>query len=214
MRSMASDTVPRPHKCLIKNIDTGVILTAQFNPKELQLDKEVPWTEHKGRIDNPNLEYTCASAAGLSVELLFDTYESRTNVNDAGVALLRSFAEVADDDRRPPMCLFLWGKHVSFMGVIVSLQMKYTMFLPDGTPVRATCTIRLKEADAFGTRDTIREVFSLEKERSAVASSRMAADGDRRRADRFARNHRAVLDANDSDDGALVPGRPVASCGP
>jgi hypothetical protein len=30
--------------------------------------------------------------------------------------------------------------------VIESLEIKYTMFLPNGTPVRATCSVKLKEA--------------------------------------------------------------------
>jgi hypothetical protein len=33
-----------------------------------------------------------------------------------------------------------------FRGVIESLQTKYTMFLPNGTPVRATCNVKIKEA--------------------------------------------------------------------
>ena len=34
----------------------------------------------------------------------------------------------------------------AFEGVIESVGMKYTMFLPSGMPVRATCSVKFKEA--------------------------------------------------------------------
>jgi hypothetical protein len=41
-----------------------------------------------------------------------------------------------------------WGATVEkFRCVIESLSTKYTMFSDDGVPLRATCTVKLKEAD-------------------------------------------------------------------
>jgi hypothetical protein len=50
--------------------------------------------------------------------------------------------------RRPHMCVVTWGTTVpTFKCVIESLSVKYTMFSDQGVPLRATCTVKLKEAD-------------------------------------------------------------------
>ena len=60
----ANLNVPRPQKCLIKNLDGGPDLTAYFNPKELSVDKTVPWNKHKtSKGDNPTLEFTALGQA-------------------------------------------------------------------------------------------------------------------------------------------------------
>ena len=50
--------------------------------------------------------------------------------------------------RRPHLCVVTWGTTVpTFKCVIESLSVKYTMFSDQGVPLRATCTVKLKEAD-------------------------------------------------------------------
>jgi hypothetical protein len=50
--------------------------------------------------------------------------------------------------RRPHLCVVKWGATVpKFTCVIESLSAKYTMFSDAGVPLRATCTVKLKEAD-------------------------------------------------------------------
>ena len=143
-----SDSIPKPLKCMIKNLDTGEEVEAHFNPKELAVEKSVPWNKHKdSKGDTPLLEFTDAEPKTMSVELLFDTYESRKSVYKKYVKTLESFTLIVDaKKKRPPMCIFLWGKNFpSFMGVIETLSTKYTMFLADGTPVRARLTVSFSE---------------------------------------------------------------------
>ena len=53
-----------------------------------------------------------------------------------------------EDERRPHRCVVAWGEVLSeFRCVIESLSTKYTMFSPEGKPLRATCVVKLKEAD-------------------------------------------------------------------
>jgi phage protein U len=53
-----------------------------------------------------------------------------------------------ENKRRPHLCVATWGKTVQdFTCVIESISTKYTMFSEDGIPLRATCTVKLKEAD-------------------------------------------------------------------
>src|SRR6266545_2892953 len=114
-----SNAIPKPLKCRIVNLDKGnTFVEAFFNPKEVAIDKKVPWNKHKS--------------------------------TKANVPVLESFMKIIPDLKRPPPCLFLWGQNFpSFMGVIDSLSTKYTMFLPDGTPVRATVSVSMKQADVL-----------------------------------------------------------------
>jgi nucleoid-associated protein YgaU len=51
---------------------------------------------------------------------------------------------VNEDKHRPPKVMFTWGGF-KFTGFIESLTVRYTMFLPDGKPCRATANVSLKE---------------------------------------------------------------------
>ncbi len=137
--------------------EPGVQVTAQYNPKDLQVDLTVPWQKvnqaNKSSAEGIHLEFTGANGREMTVELLFDSYEKGGSI--AGqVATIHKLASVIDpasdseDKRRPHRCVVKWGSTVkSFRCVIESVSTKYTMFTDDGTPVRATCTVKLKEAD-------------------------------------------------------------------
>ena len=49
--------------------------------------------------------------------------------------------------KRPPVYYFIWGKHNYITCMVESLSFKLTMFLPNGTPVRALVDLSLKEVD-------------------------------------------------------------------
>ena len=141
--------------------DTGLHVDAQYNPKELQIDKSVPWQKksqaNKSSDTGIQLEFTGAEGRSMTVELLFDNYEKGKGdpIIDA-VSKLEEMASVIDPEatdenqRRPHLCVVTWGDKglPSFRCVIESVTTKYTMFASDGTPLRATCTVKLKEADA------------------------------------------------------------------
>ncbi len=142
----------------IKNLDDGTEVVAAVNPEEISMEKSVPWQKHKrSKGDSPMLEFTNAEPMTLSCELLFDTSRSNKNVFKEHVEGLTAMTLIRKDDREekkhPPLCLFVWGKvFPSFQGVIESLSIKYTRFLPDGTPVRATCAIEMKQAGKVKAR--------------------------------------------------------------
>jgi hypothetical protein len=124
-----------------------VKLEVQFNPKEITIDKQVPWQKHKATIgDSPALEFTAGEPKTLSCELMFDMFEERGDVHATYVSKLEKMALIDDTLKRPPMVTFTWGNVFSpFQGVVEDLSVKYTLFLPDGTPTRAVVSLRLKE---------------------------------------------------------------------
>jgi hypothetical protein len=150
----------RPKKGVIwiGSVDDDTTVEAQYNPKELQIDKNVPWQKkNQANQANPtglHLEFTGAEGRTMSVELLFDEYEKPNGTVAKAVKDLNWMASVLEstskdeNKRRPHLCLATWGDTVkSFQCVIESLSTKYTMFGLDGSPLRATCTVKLKEAD-------------------------------------------------------------------
>ena len=146
---------PLSQKLSIYSVEgTRIVVTAMYNPKELQVDKFVPWTKQpQSKSDRPSLEFSSAEGRVMSFELLFDGYETGTNVNTAFVDNLMKLALIQDangpaDKKRPPKVGVKWGEGrlPEFQGVIESISTKYTMFLPDGTPVRASCRVSIREA--------------------------------------------------------------------
>jgi len=133
--------------------EQGPAVTAQYNPKEIGLDKSVPWQKGKNsKANTPDLEFTSADGRSLSLELFFDTYETGADVHATYVANLLKMAEVMDENgseekKRPPMVTVKWGTMPDFKGVLESVSTKFTMFTPAGIPVRATCTCKFKEAN-------------------------------------------------------------------
>jgi hypothetical protein len=163
-------------KFWIKSLDKGenIVVSAQFNPKELQIDRSVPWSppgeagkeqsknKTKGGVD---LEFTGAKGRTLTVELLFDAYEADAKdgfkledletriANLEKLAAVRKPGSKLEDERRPHWCLAVWGTALTkFQCVIESISTKYTMFSRDGKPLRATVTLKLTEADSVSTK--------------------------------------------------------------
>lgn len=153
-----SNFKPASEKISIKSLDDGTLVTAQYNPKELQVDKSVAWSK-VNQSNNSNeqgihLEFTGADGRSMTVEMLFDAYEKKGGDVSGDVGKLEKLASVwkpgstKEDERRPHRCVAAWGSTVKeFRCVIESLSTKYTMFSDAGTPLRATCTVKLKEAD-------------------------------------------------------------------
>lgn len=154
-------------KVSLMSLDTKEILYAQYNPKELQVDREVPWNQAgDSNTSTPpqntaktqtgiDLEFTGAKGRTVTLELLFDAVESGAEGGvSAQIAKLEEWAslknpeEKDEEKRRPHWCVVSWGKTLKFSCVINSLSTKYTMFDAEGTPLRATCTVKLMEADS------------------------------------------------------------------
>jgi len=146
---------------------------AQFNPKELQIDRTVPWNKPTATNKSKNtkddgsirLEFGGAEGRSMTIELLFDSYESMVNgatsdkkvetalENLSKMASVKVAGSAKEEEKRPPLLLVVWGSLLNetkkFTGVIENLSIKYQAFAADGTPVRATATVKLKEANVL-----------------------------------------------------------------
>jgi hypothetical protein len=141
-------------------IENGVRFVAQSQPKEIKVDKPVPWKKARSSTgDRPELEFSSAEGRTMSFELTFDTSDTNQDVHDAYVAKLLSLAMVMDpatsapeEKKRPPRVKVLGIGSITFEGVIESIAVRYTTFTGEGVPVRATCTVKIKEASRASFR--------------------------------------------------------------
>jgi hypothetical protein len=131
--------------------NSGDQIEVYFNPKEITIDKQVPWQVHKNSEgDAPTLEFTAGSPKAFSAELMFDMFEDMGDVYATYISRLENLALIDADLNRPPLCTFTWGSNLPvFKGVLEDLNVKYTLFLPDGTPCRATVNIKMKQAETL-----------------------------------------------------------------
>ena len=131
-------------KAKIINADKNETIDVLFNPKEYSIQKSVQWEPHKAPgLDLPEQQFTSGNPAVLTVELFFDTYETKDDVKAKYTDKLLKLATVDETIHRPPLVMFTWGSQ-KFKGVIESLSLRYTMFLPSGKPCRAVANLSIK----------------------------------------------------------------------
>jgi nucleoid-associated protein YgaU len=133
--------------------DTTIV--AMFNPNKLGITRQVNWgNQQAARRDNPEAQYTGAEPAMLSIDLLFDTYDSpadeehKVNVKTKYVNKLLRLTTVEGSGglHRPPICRLVWGSQgVFFQGYLQQLDTQYTLFTSQGVPVRATNRCSFKQ---------------------------------------------------------------------
>lgn len=134
-------------------------LPCMFNPKEYTFSKQNTWNKAKapGKNTSP-LEFGSGNPATLQLQLFFDTYAaSRQSGEPADVRekythfiwqLMLVDPTLKNKKTklgRPPRVRFQWGKTWTFNAVITSITQKFTLFLPNGTPVRATMDVTFQQ---------------------------------------------------------------------
>jgi nucleoid-associated protein YgaU len=124
----------------------------QFNPKELSIQKSAKWERKpaKGAKKAGPPEFTGADPCKMTLEMFFDATDTLDGSVVQRVEQLFSCCvpteeSLAQKKGSPPLVVLHWGKVTSFSAFVTSVQAKYTLFTPDGTPIRATCSISLEE---------------------------------------------------------------------
>lgn len=140
-------------KAFLTNVETNERIEFLFNPTEYSLSKANNWdAEAIIGFDVPPTEFQGGDPTTLDLELFFDTYEKKEDVRrytDKVFALTKISDETRQNSERgrPPRVMFNWGRVFSFQAVITELSVTYTLFLSDGTPVRASMELSLQECD-------------------------------------------------------------------
>jgi hypothetical protein len=136
------------------------VIKVLFNPAEYSIEKGNTFqsTSLPG-LATPVTQFVTGNADTLSMELYFDTYAKSSRHGEVTqredvrnyTRKIADLMEIDPDLHAPPICQFIWGpplgspKGVQFTGILEKVSQKFTYFLDDGTPVRATLSISFKE---------------------------------------------------------------------
>ena len=146
-----------------------------FNPTELKLDKSANWPKvaTAGR-DTARSAFTHGDAFTLTVDLFFDTYERREDVRDHTNAIV-DLATVKGSLFRPPRCKMTWGDNTfdGRMWALQSVNQRFTLFLDNGLPVRATLGCSFRE-----WRSSKEEARAVKRTSHDVAKTRVLKLGE------------------------------------
>jgi hypothetical protein len=141
----------KQYAATLTNRNTGDDIKILFSPMNYQLNEGNKFSEVPvpGR-SAPPLQYSRGSARSVSMQLFFDSYDpispdikQGSDVRDQTKKVLELLA-VNADTHAPPLCEFSWGLF-SFKGVLEKADQHFTMFNNEGTPVRATVDVVIKE---------------------------------------------------------------------
>lgn len=134
-------------------------LACWFNPSQYAISKANQW--HAIPVVGaslPAIQFGGGLARELTLELLFDASDDPSqdvrSVTDR-LFLMMEVAEqagTAANAGRPPTVVFSWGSTVSFKAVSRRLDVQYTLFRPDGTPIRAICALTLVQVEKANSR--------------------------------------------------------------
>lgn len=170
-------------KAVLTNTVTGVKIPVQFNPDEYTLSRDINYAQAAiPGLSAPILQFLHGNMQTLQMELFLDSYEQHkagSKVVNAAQSDVRVLVRQVTDlmaieptTHAPPVLLFTWGS-LAFSCVLASCSQRYTMFLPDGIPVRARLTVTFNEY-----RNTELEAKEVKRETSDYSKRHVVSQGE------------------------------------
>ncbi len=130
-------------------------LRFMYNPAELTTAKSANWNrpQQKGASSAGRPQFTGAGPQSVQMEVWFDAWDADDADVTRSVTTLFEWTKPTPSSitkklPRPPVLGFEWGSNRILADLKVFLKTvnaKYVLFKPDGTPVRASATISLEE---------------------------------------------------------------------
>ena len=156
-----------------------------FNPNEYTISKSNEWNmQPVVGATLPMAQFGGGRPRELTLVLLFDaTDASDRDVRDITDRLFKmmeinpALSSGNKNKGRPPMLTFSWGKTVGFKAVANSLSVRFTLFEPDGTPIRAQASLSLQQAERADSRSSRGPVRAQNPTTRAQAGARSHLGG-------------------------------------
>lgn len=181
-------------------------IPVQFNPTEYTLEKGAQIAEIGiPGIDSPILQFIRGQNEKLTLDLFFDTTDDRGMGDDALDVRVRTrpiyqLVKLQPQTHAPPRVRVFWGS-LSFTAIVESVRQQFTLFNPEGLPLRATLTVAFREYKTLEEQLTGLNLQSADHTKRRVVRrgdtlSGIAAEqyGDPRRWRAIADANAAVLD--------------------
>jgi nucleoid-associated protein YgaU len=152
-----------PKKVTITPVDAdfqevGEPVSVRYNPTEYSVDAGANYAEQSLLgLQAPITQFVNGSAESISMELFFDTYETKAGIEGL-VDVTTPTAEdiraetgkitdllIVDSERHaPPIVRLEWGTFRQY-AVLERANTRFTLFGTDGTPVRARMDVTFKQ---------------------------------------------------------------------
>lgn len=197
--------------------NAGTALTVQYNPSELTFAKGAQLVEIPiPGLDSPLIQFVRGTTETLTVELFFDSTDDGQGVGAKPVTTqtdkFYDLVKIDPTTHAPPVLLFSWGGEAfpgkdrrSFRCVVGSVRQQYTMFSPEGVPLRARLTVELKEYKTLGQQMHELNLQSADHTKTVVARSGDTISSLAYRAYGDDRQWRLIADENQLVDPLVVP---------
>jgi len=143
-----------------------------FNPQQYSIDKTNQFANIPipGR-ESPIIQFVRGESETLSMELFFDTYTYKDSEDVRNyTSKITDLMTIDPDIHAPKICSFAWNigkKNHYFTGIIEKVTTTYTMFLGNGTPVRAKLNVSARQ---FGEHQELR-LHSPDKTKRRIFTS-------------------------------------------
>ncbi len=198
-------------------------IEVQFNPTEVSVAKSSTIAEIAiPGLDSPVLQFIRGNNETLNLELFFDSTDDgmgdfATSVTDRTQKFYKLVKQNADT-HAPPICRFVWGQDSGgagdvstvvsnapfwFTGIVESIDRKFLLFSPQGTPLRARLTIKMRE---YKTVDQmVSELNSADHTKARVFRRRERLDQLSSEEYTTPDEWRRIANENDLDDPRNIP---------
>jgi Contractile injection system tube protein/LysM domain len=165
--------MPKPLKATFQQVNfdgsLGPQILVNYNPTEYTLNKGAQLAEIAiPGLDSPILQFVRGQTETLSLDLFFDTTEAGMGDSTVSVTTVTDqfykLVKIDGTTHAPPICFFSWGadfpgqrayasmgmgtgsqQRYGFKCVVESVRQRFTLFSPQGVPLRATLTVSLRE---------------------------------------------------------------------
>ncbi len=161
--------------------DARTPIPVLFNPNQLSFHKSACWRQARrvGSDVSPS-QFLHGEPATLKVDLFFDTYADGKDVRQHTQKIYH-LTTVQDHGElhRPPLCRLAWGRfdfdHLQW--VLTDLDQRFTLFLANGLPARATlsCSFREWRSDEVEGKLAARGSPDLEKSHTVRRGDTLSA---------------------------------------
>jgi nucleoid-associated protein YgaU len=140
----------------------GDLMTVEYAPAELAFSKAVQFAEIAiPGLEQPLLQFVRGDAETLSMDIFLDSTADGTGGDAVAITdkveAFHKLVAINGDLHTPPLVRIFWGDDFpgiamgdtekageQFTAVVLSVARRFTLFNPDGKPLRATVSIALK----------------------------------------------------------------------
>jgi hypothetical protein len=175
--------MPALEKAIIANTVTQASIPVLFNPTEYTLNQDINYAKATiPGLSQPLLQFINGNVPTLEMELFLDSNET-VRINGKTLAAagsdvrkltdqITSLMQIDPTTHAPPVLVFTWSS-LSFTCVLARVTQKFTMFLGDGTPVRARLAVLFN-----GYNNATTEAMQVKRETADYTKLHTVAQGD------------------------------------